>query len=153
MPNTVPHRLLIVDDDNSITTLLAESLTQLGGYSVTVASDGATGLANFFTDHPDCVIVDVRMPGLNGHQFVRALRGDGQTAQTPIVILSALIQEADQFAGMLSGADVYLLKPVKLADLFAAIEQAIRLTDEQRIQQENHLAFGEFATDILLEQK
>jgi len=153
MPNTVPHRLLIVDDDNSITTLLAESLTQLGGYSVTVASDGATGLASFFTDHPDCVIVDVRMPGLNGHQFVRALRGDGQTAQTPIVILSALIQEADQFAGMLSGADVYLLKPVKLADLFAAIEQAIRLTDEQRIQQENHLAFGEFATDILLEQK
>lgn len=132
--------ILVIDDDLALNTLIAESLTMLGGYKVVVATDGASGLERFFEVAPDCVVVDVRMPGLDGYQFVRAMRGDGATAQTPIVMLSALIQENDQLVGLLSGADAYLLKPVKLADLLAAIHQAMALSAAQRDAQDRRRA-------------
>jgi CheY-like chemotaxis protein len=72
------------------------------------------------------------MPGLNGYQFVRALRGDRETAETPIVLLSALVQDREQLAGLLTGADAYLIKPVKIVDLVNAIDRAVQLSAEER---------------------
>jgi len=126
-------RILVIDDDPSLLLALSRGLDLLGGFEVLTASDGATGLERFFEEHPDCVVVDVRMPGLNGYQFVRALRGDPATAQTPIVVLSALVRDQEQLAGMLTGADAYLIKPVKLKDLVQAINRAVKLTDEERL--------------------
>ena len=74
------------------------------------------------------------MPGLNGYQFVRALRGDPATAQTPIVVLSALVRDQEQLAGLLTGADAYLIKPVKLKDLVQAIHRSVKLTSEDRLR-------------------
>jgi CheY-like chemotaxis protein len=127
--------VLVIDDDPAIVALIADGLRLIGGCEVTVARDGASGLASLLEVRPDCVVVDIRMPGLNGYQFVRAVRGDPQTAETPIVVLSALVQDRDQLAGLLSGADAYLTKPVKLADLLQAIERARALTAEQRRQE------------------
>ncbi len=111
---------------------MAEGLRLSGQFEVIVASDGAAGLQRFFEVLPDCAVVDIRMPGLNGYQFVRALRGDPATAQTPLVILSALVQDHEQLAGLLSGADSYLTKPVKILDLVRAIGRALNLTAEER---------------------
>lgn len=126
------RRVLVVDDDSNLIALISDGLELLGGYHVSVARDGASGLERFYEVRPDCVVVDVRMPGLNGFQFVRALRGDPETAQTPIVVLSAMAQDRDEAAGLLSGADAYLFKPARMADLVDALERAIQLTDEQR---------------------
>jgi CheY-like chemotaxis protein len=126
------RRVLVIDDDPSLVALISDGLRLMGHCEVDVASDGASGLARLFEARPDCVVVDVRMPGLNGHQFIRAVRGDPETAETPIVVLSALVQDRDQLAGLLSGADAYLTKPVKLADLLQAIARAIELSAEQR---------------------
>jgi CheY-like chemotaxis protein len=126
------RRVLVIDDDPIVLANVAEGLELLGGYKVSATSDGATGLERFFAERPDCVVVDIRMPGLNGYQFVRALRGDPETEQTALVILSALVQEHEQLAGMLTGADAYLIKPVKIGDLIQAIERAISLTAEER---------------------
>jgi CheY-like chemotaxis protein len=134
-PGSPGRRVLVIDDDPAIVALVADGLRLIGGCEVTVARDGASGLAALFEVRPECVVVDIRMPGLNGYQFVRAVRGDPQTAETPIVVLSALVQDRDQLAGLLSGADAYLTKPVKLADLLAAIERAIALTAQQRRQE------------------
>jgi CheY-like chemotaxis protein len=134
-PGSPGRRVLVIDDDPAIVALIADGLRLIGGCEVMVARDGASGLAALFEARPDCVVVDIRMPGLNGYQFIRAVRGDPQTAETPIVVLSALVQDRDQLAGLLSGADSYLTKPVKLADLLAAIERAITLTAEQRRQE------------------
>jgi CheY-like chemotaxis protein len=126
------RRVLVVDDDPALVALLADSLQILGRYEVESASDGATGLQRLFELAPRCVVVDIRMPGLNGYQFIRAVRGDPDTAQTPIVVLSALVQDRDALAGLLSGADAYLFKPVTIADLLRTIDESIHLSEEQR---------------------
>jgi two-component system sensor histidine kinase/response regulator len=133
--NTGPtrvRRVLVVDDDPTLLANVAEGLDLLGGYEVIAASNGVDGLQRFFAARPDCVVVDVRMPGLNGYQFVRALRSDPETIETPLVILSALVQDHEQLAGLLVGADAYLIKPVRIADLVQAVERAMKLTPEER---------------------
>jgi DNA-binding response OmpR family regulator len=127
------RRVLVIDDDPALLTAITRGLDLIGGFDVHTARDGASGLDQFFSTHPDCVVVDVRMPGLNGYQFVRALRGDRETAETPIVILSALVQDREQLAGMLTGADAYLIKPIKIVDLVDAIDRAVHLSEEERI--------------------
>jgi CheY-like chemotaxis protein len=134
------RRILVVDDDADLIAVLSDGLELLGEHEVIAARDGVSGLERFEEVAPDCVVVDVRMPGLDGYQFVRALRGDRATARTPIIVLSALVQDREQLAGLLSGADAYLLKPVKIVDLIAAIEQVIRLSEEERAAQTRFLA-------------
>src|SRR5215813_3310592 len=132
--------VLVVDDDRGLIELITDGLTLVGGHRVVAATDGATGLERFFEVLPDCVVVDVRMPGLNGYQFMRALRGDPETAHTPIIVLSAMAQERDTLAGMLSGADAYLYKPVKMAELLETIEDALQLTVTERWERQRRLA-------------
>ena len=139
------RRVLVVDDDPALIVLISEGLRLLGGCEVAVATDGALGLERFYEVHPDCVVVDVCMPGLNGFQFVRALRGDPETQETPIVVLSASAQDCDEAAGLLSGADAYLFKPARIAELLQAIERAMRLTAQQRLRRRLELAGVELA--------
>ncbi len=133
-------RVLLIDDDPIVIRLVSDALTLLGNYAVTLATDGAAGLERLMEDPPDCIVVDIRMPHLNGLQFVRALRGDPATMDIPVVIISALVQDREVLAGMLSGADAYLLKPVKIDDLLHAIEQSLALSAEQRRQRMEFLA-------------
>lgn len=133
--------VLIVEDNPDLLELLMLSLPALGPFHVSGASDGLAGLTQFEELHPDCVVVDVRMPELNGYQFVRILRGDPRTATTPLIILTALTQERDQFTGLASGADTFLTKPILPSDLAQAIQQAIARTLEER--QAAYLAFVE----------
>lgn len=134
------RRVLVVDDDPALLEALADGLELIGGYEVVSASDGAAGLERFFDLEPDCVVVDVRMPGLNGYQFVRALRGDRSTAQTPIIMLSALVQDHEQLAGQLTGADAYLTKPVKIVDLVQTIDRAVQMSADERQQRSLRLS-------------
>ena len=92
---------------------------------------------------PECVIIDIVMPGLDGYQVVRALRGDPATAEIPLVILSALAQDHDHFRGLAAGADQYLTKPVRLERLFAAIDQAVMLAQTEREERARRLAEGD----------
>jgi CheY-like chemotaxis protein len=136
------RRVLVIDDDPALLTAVSEGLDVLGGFDVATAHDGAIGLKAFFAARPDCVVVDIRMPDLNGYQFVRALRGDPNTAQTPIVVLSALVQDHERLAGLLTGADAYLTKPVRIVELVQAIDRAVKLTAEERWRHMHDL-FGE----------
>jgi CheY-like chemotaxis protein len=124
--------ILIVDDNHDLLALITESLTMLGSFTVVTADNGADGLARAVELRPDCVVIDVRMPGIDGYQLIRALRGDPETAALPLVILTALTQDRYHIAGLLSGADQYLTKPIKPPDLVAAIQGSIRLSEADR---------------------
>ena len=134
------HKVLIVDDNPNLLSIITDSLLELGDFQVVTAADGAEGLATFYAEHPDCMVIDVKMPGLDGYQLVRAIRGDPETAGTPLVILTALMQDSNRFAGMAAGVDCYLTKPVKPQDLVAAIQQAIVRSEAERRQQLRMLA-------------
>lgn len=139
-----PSRVLVVDDDRDLLPFLETTLRELSDFEVYVADNGIAGLERFIAVRPHCVVVDVRMPGLDGYQFVRALRGDPDTADAPLVILTAMAQEKDRFAGLAAGADQYLLKPIKPLALLAAIERAIAMGDAAR-----HDAYQDLAEEIL----
>lgn len=133
-PGGRAYRVLIVDDNRELLTLITESLTLLGEYTVLAAENGIDGLERTVETQPDCVVIDIKMPGLDGYQLVKALRGDPATASIPLVILTALTQEKYRFAGLIAGADQYLTKPVKPQDLVAAIHGAIRLSEAERAE-------------------
>jgi two-component system alkaline phosphatase synthesis response regulator PhoP len=124
--------VLVVDDNEDLLASVSLALKTLGKFRVLVAHDAIEGLEKAVNDQPDCMVIDVKMPEIDGLQLLRALRGDQATAHIPLVVLSALVQPLDERAGMYAGADQYLPKPTKPAVLVEAIRRAIALTDEER---------------------
>jgi DNA-binding response OmpR family regulator len=131
--------ILVVDDNPTLLGYISDALAELGTFHVETAGDGVTGLQRYFEVRPDCMVIDIKMPGLNGYQLVRALRGDPDSATTALIILTALPQDSARLAGLLSGADQYLVKPVKPVELVAAITQAIALSQEERARRLRHM--------------
>lgn len=130
--------LLVVDDNPDLRDFLMYGLA--AQFNVATAADGATGLERFFETKPDCVIIDVKMPGLDGYQLVRALRGDAASAAVPLIILTALNHERDLFVGFASGTDRFLTKPVTLAELLQVIAEVLAISNDERRQRLNVLA-------------
>jgi DNA-binding response OmpR family regulator len=133
-------RVLVIDDNPTIVELIKYAVNLQGTYQVSVAYDGVQGLERIYAERPDCVIIDVKMPRLDGYQLVRCLRGDARTADIPLIILSALARAEDQMTGMLSGVDEYLTKPFRPSALNEAIDRVLRLTPAERQRRMDALA-------------
>ncbi len=132
-------KVLVIDDNPTIVELIKYAVNLQGSYEVVVAYDGVEGLERVYTERPDCVIIDVKMPRMDGYQLVRCLRGDARTANTPLIILSAMTRDEDQMTGLLSGVDEYMTKPFKPSALNATIERVLRLTPIERQQRMDYL--------------
>jgi DNA-binding response OmpR family regulator len=139
MSSVESHTVLVVDDNPDLLEFLSMNLRHFGPFRVVGAADGIDGLEQAMTLQPACVVIDVKMPGLNGYQLARTLRGDAATAAIPLVILTALTQDKEQFIGLASGADRYLVKPVTPQVLAQVIEEVIAITKTERVQQLNQL--------------
>lgn len=112
--------VLVVDDEPDIVRLLTFAL-QADGYQVISAKNGSDGLALARQEHPDIVILDVMMPGMDGFEVCNELRSKPDTASLPIIMLSALGQVSDRVKGLRAGADDYVPKPVNLDELSARV--------------------------------
>ena len=129
-------KILVVDDEEQIRTVLAEMLT-LEGYQVIQAEDGETALGIADLEHPDLVLLDVRMPGMDGFEVAKRLKTDIKTRHIPIVMITALTDTADRVRGLDAGADDFLSKPVNDIALFARVRSLTRLKvmmDELRVR-------------------
>jgi DNA-binding response OmpR family regulator len=134
------YTILIVDDDPDLVQLLTDGLELLGHYKVVQAEDGKQGLKRYFEIHPDCVIIDVVMPEIDGYQLAQLLRGDPASAATPLIILTALAQDKDRLSALAVGADQYLVKPVTPRALVEAVRCAVAISESERWQQQQRLA-------------
>jgi CheY-like chemotaxis protein len=139
---TYDYLVVIVDDNPDLLMSLTFALTSVPSprFCIVTADNGIAGLEQVSALQPHCVIIDVKMPGLEGPQLVRALRGDPATATIPLVILSAMVQEKDIQRGLYAGADAYLTKPITPEALVAEIERAIALNASERAERLQWLA-------------
>jgi CheY-like chemotaxis protein len=135
------HTILVVDDNPDLLELLREGLSD--HFTILLARGGAEGLTRVMEARPDCAIIDIRMPGVDGLQLVRTLRGDPETRDMPLIILTALPEEQGLLPGLLSGADRYLTKPALPSELIPAILDAITLSAQERTRRLRALALEE----------
>ncbi len=122
---TEQHRILVVDDEPSITDAVATAL-RYEGFDVEIAATGRAGLAAAQSRTPDLVVLDVVLPDLDGIEVTRRLRADGITV--PILFLTARDALEDKLTGLTVGGDDYVTKPFALAEIVARIRVIMRRT-------------------------
>jgi putative two-component system response regulator len=125
-------RVLVVDDLAGNVSF-STAMLRRDGYLVSTATNGLDALEAVARDHPDLVLMDVRMPGLDGFEACRALKSDPATRLIPVVLVTALQDTEDRIRGMEAGADDFITKPFNAHELRARMRSLIRIkryTDE-----------------------
>jgi two-component system alkaline phosphatase synthesis response regulator PhoP len=124
-------RVLIIEDDKDIIEAIRYNLEKERGFSVLSATTGDEGLNLARQAKPHLILLDIGLPGLNGYEVCRILRGDAETRDIPIVILTARGSESDKVLGLELGADDYITKPFGIRELIARVRVAIRRKDDE----------------------
>jgi two-component system OmpR family response regulator len=139
-------KILLIEDDQSTREYIADGLTR-EGHTVDRASNGRDGLFLASDGSYDLLVVDRRLPGLDGLSVVKALRGLGCTA--PVLFLTALDGIDERVAGLNAGADDYLVKPLVFSELSARVAALLRRPALRPQEKENELKVGDLALNLL----
>jgi len=118
----MPQTILIVDDEKRLVSLVESYLTQ-EGYRVSTAYNGREALTVVQKEKPDLIILDIMMPEMNGYDFMRIHR---TKHDTPIIMLTAKVEDDDKIIGLELGADDYVVKPFKPRELMARVRNVLR---------------------------
>ena len=116
------QKILIVDDDNNIAELVALYLTK-ECFETKIVNDGEEALKQFHIFHPDLILLDLMLPGIDGYQVCREIR---HTSDVPIIMLSAKGETFDKVLGLELGADDYIIKPFDSKELVARVRAVLR---------------------------
>jgi two-component system, OmpR family, KDP operon response regulator KdpE len=116
--------VLLVEDDPDLLRF-AQVTLRLGGYRPLTATDGPTALALARKARPRLMVLDLRLPGLDGWQVLESLRATPETARLPVLVLTASAGPTDQERALAAGVVDYLVKPVSADALLAAVERAL----------------------------
>jgi adenylate cyclase len=119
-------RILVVDDQRSNAEMMAGVL-KARGYSVYTALDGQQALEQVREIHPDLVVSDILMPGVDGYDLCRRLRSSPETALLPVILVTSLDAQGERIKGLEAGADDFLAKPVNWEELFARVRSLLRV--------------------------
>jgi len=122
-----PMRILVIDDEPELLEMV-QIILQSAGFDVITAADGATGLRLAYQKHPDLVLLDIMMPGMDGLEVCRRLR---DLTDVPIIFLTARSNIEDIVTAFSNGADDYLTKPFHAAELLSRIRSALRRAAKQ----------------------
>ena len=121
----MPDLVMVIEDEKDIRDLVRYNLER-AGYRVSTAADGEAGLKNLFASRPDALVLDLMLPGRNGLEVLRELRGEPLTRDLPVVVLTARGAEMDKLLGFEHGADDYLTKPFSVRELIARVQALLR---------------------------
>jgi len=137
--------ILVVDDEPQITRVLRTSL-QSSGHEVTVAHDGTEALEHFMKAQPDLVITDLAMPGMDGIELTREIRG---RSTVPVIVLSVRSQDTQKVTALDEGADDYITKPFSIQELLARVRvQVRRLAAASGPAEDAVIELGDFRIDM-----
>jgi two-component system phosphate regulon response regulator PhoB len=118
-------RILVVEDEPAIQTLIAVNLRR-AGHDVATALDAESAQRQINEALPDLILLDWMLPGISGLELARRLRADARTRQVPIIMLTARGEERDKVQGLETGADDYVTKPFSPRELLARIQAVLR---------------------------
>jgi CheY-like chemotaxis protein len=127
--NQRSRRVLVIDDDVATAESMQFAL-ELSGHEVAIARDGKTGLELARRFHPEVVISDIRLPGMDGYELARAFRTDETLEDVYLVAVSGFVRREDQERGANAGFNRYLGKPVRLEDLELAVSEGVRTSTD-----------------------
>lgn len=133
------HRVLFIEDDDQIRLAIAMALED-EGYEIEEAEDGRSGLAAFDREEPDLVLLDLRLPDIQGFDVCRTMRSK---SIVPIIIVTAQTDTYDLVAGLEAGADDYVTKPVVTKELAARMRALLRRVQLQEVSAPRPTQFGE----------
>jgi DNA-binding response OmpR family regulator len=134
--------ILVVDDNRSVQRLVSEYLTE-NNFRVVTANNGREALFVARHEKPDLILLDIMMPELDGYEFVRLYRKE---KDTPIILLTAKLEESDKVIGLELGADDYVTKPFGMAELVARIRAVLRRTNSD-VTESQVLRVGDVVLD------
>ena len=129
------EKILIVEDEKDIAKMLNYNLKK-EGYRTVDAHDGEDALDLAVREHPDLILLDLMLPGIDGLEVCKQLRKEPKTSRIPIIMLTAKTQETDKVVGLELGADDYVSKPFSPKELIARIKAVLRRTSEKEIPKE-----------------
>ncbi len=124
-------KVLVVEDELPVRKLIDINL-RLENYEVISAADGYEALDQLNLGRPDLIILDIMLPGLDGWEVLRRVRQDEQFRDIPVVVLTALVQDADIIQGWQLGADEYITKPFSPVALVKTVQMVLARTPEER---------------------
>ena len=113
---------ILIIEDNAANMKLASLLLLNVGHTISCAGDAETGLTLARTAHPDLILMDIQLPGMDGLAATAVLKQDPLTAGIPVIALTALAMKADQEKSQIAGCDDYIAKPLRYKELYAAID-------------------------------
>ena len=138
--------ILIVEDEKDIVKMLEYNLKK-DGFKTISARNGEDAIDSARRERPDLIILDLMLPGIDGLEVCRTIKGDSKTASIPIIMLTAKSQESDKIVGLELGADDYMTKPFSPRELIARIKAVLRRGKEKAGPQEV-LKAGDITIDL-----
>ena len=124
------EKILIVEDEKDIIKMLDYNLKK-EGFRVIDARDGEDALDLAMREHPDLILLDLMLPGMDGLEVCKSLKKESKTSPIPIIMLTAKSQESDKVLGLGLGADDYITKPFSPGELIARIKALLRRASEK----------------------
>jgi two-component system response regulator BaeR len=118
-----PARILIIEDEEKIASLMRDYLEKIGGYQTHWVARGDLAMQAFEDFSPDLVLLDLMLPGLDGLQVCRAIR---EKSRVPVIMVTALVEEIDRLLGLELGADDYICKPFSPREVVARVKAVLR---------------------------
>ncbi|HET6627325.1 MAG TPA: response regulator transcription factor [Nocardioidaceae bacterium] len=138
-------RILIVEDEDRISSFIAKGLTA-DGYVTTTVADGTTGLDYALTGDFDLVVLDINLPGIDGFEVLARMRASG--SDLPVIVLTARDSVTDTVSALEGGADDYMAKPFRFAELLARVRLRLRQATDQPAAPDDMLAAGRIRLDL-----
>ncbi len=140
------EKILIVEDEKDIVKMLDYNLKKEGFRTISVY-DGEDALDSANREHPDLILLDLMLPGMDGLEVCKALKKENKTASIPIIMLTAKGQESDKVVGLELGADDYITKPFSPRELIARIKAVLRrVKDKEKLPE--LLRIGDLTIDF-----
>lgn len=129
------EKILVVDDEDHIVELITYNLIS-SGYNVISANNGIDALKIAKDEKPNLILLDLMLPGLDGFDVCKSIRGDADIKEIPIIMLTAKGEELDKILGLELGADDYMTKPFSIRELLARIKVIFRRTKSSEVNED-----------------